>query len=89
MSGDLVGRACRWFGAVESHAEILGFNFPLPERLEFGRTAERVRSGPADQNWLSGRALSLDRVTEEAADWLRGIAMPADPATHPAGTGGS
>ncbi len=76
-------RASRWFGAVESHAEILGFNFPLPERLEFGRTAERVRSGPADQNWLSGRALSLDRVTEEAADWLRTIAPSEEPVTHP------
>jgi predicted ATPase len=76
-------RACRWFGAVEAHAQTLGFNFPLPERLEFARTAERVRTGPADQNWSSGRALSLDRVTEEAADWLRTISTSEKPAIHP------
>jgi predicted ATPase/transcriptional regulator with XRE-family HTH domain len=80
-------RARRWFGAVEAQVEILGFNFPLPERLEFARAAERVRSGPSDPHWSSGRSLSLERATEEAADWLRGIAMPADPATPPLGTG--
>jgi predicted ATPase/transcriptional regulator with XRE-family HTH domain len=64
-------RACRWFGAVEAHAEILAFNFPLPERREFARTAGRVRKGPADPNWTAGRNLSLDQATEEAAVWLR------------------
>lgn len=63
--------ACRWFGTVEAHAEILAFNFPLPERREFARTAERVRTGPADPNWTAGRNLSLDQATEEAAAWLR------------------
>jgi hypothetical protein len=63
-------RLCRWFGAVEAQAEILGFHFPQYERNEFDRTAARVRSGPADQNWAAGRQLSLDRVTKEAASWL-------------------
>ncbi len=74
--GELV-RSCRWFGAVEAQVEIYGFNFPLPERVEFARTAARVRSGPADQNWAAGRQLSLDRVTDEAASWLDEVATPA------------
>lgn len=67
-------RSCRWFGAVEAQVEILGFNFPLPERVEFGKTAERVRTGPDDPNGTAGRNLSLDQVTDEAAEWLDGLA---------------
>jgi non-specific serine/threonine protein kinase len=66
-------RSCRWFGALEAQVEILGFNFPRFERDQFARTAARVRSGPADPNWAAGRQLSLDRVTEEAAEWLRDL----------------
>ena len=67
--GELV-RSCRWFGAVEAQVEIYGFNFPLPERVEFDRIAESVRTGSADPTWTAGRKLSLDQVTEEAANWL-------------------
>lgn len=63
-------RASRWFGAVEAQAEIYGFNFPVPELERFARTAERVRTGPADPNWSAGRTLTLAQVTAEAAAWL-------------------
>jgi predicted ATPase len=75
-AGEL-SRSSRWFGAVEAQAEIYGFNFPLPERVEFDRTAESVRTGPADPDWIAGRELSLDQVTEEAAGWLEEMATLA------------
>jgi DNA-binding NarL/FixJ family response regulator len=65
--------AARWFGAVEAQAEILGFNFPRPERARFARIADDVRSALGDAAvaaWAAGRALSLEQATAEAAAML-------------------
>jgi non-specific serine/threonine protein kinase len=85
------GRAARWFGAVEAQAEVLGFDFPLPERARFVRIADDVRSALGDAAvaaWAAGRALSLERATAEAAamlaapDALTDLGGPVDPATR-------
>ena len=79
--------AARLWGAVAALRQIVGYEFPLPERDEFAQSEAALRTelGAAvfDREYAAGNALGLDEALAEAVAVLASAASAAPKASRP------
>jgi DNA-binding CsgD family transcriptional regulator len=80
--------AARLWGAVAALRQLAGYEFPLPERDEFGRSEAALRAelGAAvfDREYAAGNALGLDEALAEAVAVIAGAASAQPKTSRPA-----